>query len=138
MKSQFKSLVLAAVVSSLAGSLTLNAQNERAVAHIPFAFQASHVTLPAGDYNIVETGTNGHFRVSDAAGHGVFVVMIPEGNSKPSNPKLTFLCSGEQRILSQLWTGSGSGYAVTQSSIDKDINRRLGFSAMISVPLTPR
>jgi hypothetical protein len=138
MKSQFTHIVLVTAVSVLAGGLMLSGQDQRSVANIPFAFEASHVNLPAGEYTVAQMNTSGVFRLSDPTGRGVFVVMAPQSAGKPSTPSLTFVCYGSQRILSQIKTESGNGYAVSKSSIEKDLNRRLGFASLVSVALTHR
>ncbi len=138
MKSQFKPIVLAAAASVLFGGLMLSGQNRRSVADIPFAFEASHVSLPAGHYTVSETNTNGMFQIYDSAGHSVFVGMVPQGILETAKPSLTFLCAGNERILSQLTTDSGTEYGVSKSSIERDLNRRLDFSAVISVALKSR
>lgn len=116
----------------------LSGQNQRSVANIPFAFEASHVSLPAGEYSVTEMATAGVFRLSDSAGHGVFVSMVPQDVGDPSKPSLTFRCYGSERILSQIKMESGSAYGVSKSSIEKDLNRRLGFTSLVSVVLEHR
>ena len=138
MKSQFTPIVLAAAASALFGGLMLSGQDRRSVANIPFAFEASHVRLPAGQYTVAETNTYGMFRIYDSDAHSVFVNMAPQNTHEPSNPSLRFLCNGSERILSQIRTDSGTDYAVSKSSIEKDLNRRLDFSALVSVALKSR
>ena len=138
MKSQFTRIVLATAASALFGGLMLSGQDQKSVANIPFAFEASHVNLPAGEYRVTETNSNGMFRLSDSEGHSAFVSMAPLDTSEPSKPSLTFVCYGSQRILSQVRTDSGSSYGVSKSSIEKDINRRLGITTLVSVALTHR
>lgn len=136
MKSQFTPIVLAAAASVLFGGLMLSGQNRNSVADIPFAFEASHVSLPAGHYTVAETSTDGLFRIYDSERHSVFITMAPQGVREPSKPSLTFLCDGSQRILSKLTMDSGTDYAVSKSSIEKDLNRRLDISAVVSVALS--
>lgn len=116
----------------------LSGQDRRSVANIPFAFEASHVSLPAGYYTVAETTTNGTFQIYDSEGHSVFVNMTPQGIRESSKPSLTFLCDGSERILSQVRMGSGTEYAVSKSSLEKDLHRKLDFSAVVSVALKSR
>ncbi|MGA8028642.1 MAG: hypothetical protein WB992_15975 [Bryobacteraceae bacterium] len=120
------------------GSLALTAQDQREVANIPFAFEASHTAMPAGQYTVKETGTRGLFQVYDAKGHGVFLSTASREQGKPENPRLAFRVSGDQHILAQVWTPDGAGYGVSKSSIERDLNRKLEMASLISVRLTPR
>lgn len=138
MKSQFKLMVLSAAVSALLGTQMVSAQDEREVAKIPFAFQASQRSLPAGEYTVAETQTRGLFQVYDMSGHGLFVNMTPDKIEKPNQPKLTFLCDGSRRILTKIQTDSGLTYAVSESAIKKELTRRVQMTAVISVALTHR
>jgi hypothetical protein len=138
MKSQYTRLVLSAAATVLLGTQVVSAQNETEVAKIPFAFQASERTLPAGDYTVAETGTRGVFRVYDGSGENLFVTMVPKDRATPNQPKLTFLCDGNQRILAKIQTESGEAYGMSDSAIAKQLTRRVQMAALVSVALRHR
>lgn len=138
MKSQFTRMVLTAAVSVFLGTQVISAQDEKEVAKIPFAFQASQRTLPAGEYTVSETETRGLFRVSNAIGEGLFVSMGPKGLGTPRHPSLTFLCDGSQRLLTKIQTDSGQNYGISDSAIEKELTHRVHMSAVVSVAMTHR
>jgi hypothetical protein len=137
MKRQLTHILLSTGLA-LIGSLTLSAQDQKEVANIPFAFEASHKAMPAGEYTVAETGTRGMFQVSDNAGHALFVMTTLRDQREESNPRLTFRHAGDQYVLAQIATPNGAEYGVSKSSIEKDLNRKLDMAALISVPLSPR
>ncbi|MBV9155595.1 MAG: hypothetical protein JO097_04990 [Acidobacteriaceae bacterium] len=137
MKRQLTHILLSAGLA-LFGTLMLSAQDQKEVANIPFAFEASHTAMPAGEYTVDETGTRGLFQLSDRSGHSVFMSTLLQNNGKTDNPRLTFRHAGDQYVLAQIATSDGSEYGVSKSSIEKDLNRKLEMAALISVRLTPR
>lgn len=138
MKSQFTTMVLSAAVSVLLGTQMVSAQDEKEVAKIPFAFQASQRTLPAGEYTVAETSTRGLFRVSNTTGNSLFVLMVPKDLANPNHPKLTFLCDGNRRVLASIQTDSGENYGASDSEIEKELTRQVHMSAVVSVALAHR
>lgn len=138
MTHRFTRLILTAGLSALFGSLVLSAQNQKEVANIPFAFQASGQVLPAGEYYVSETSARGVFTVADADGHSLFVASRLDSEEAAGNPRLVFRCYGNERVLGQIWTNNGSGYSIGESSSEKNMRRRLQMAALISVRLTPR
>ena len=131
-------IILTAGLSTLLGAVNLSAQGQREVAEIPFAFHANHKLMPAGKYVVEQKNEIGIFQLRDSAGEAIFVSMIQQDRGKADNPKLTFRCYGNDRVLAQVWTEDGRGYGVSESSIEKDLHRRLDMAALISVRLTPR
>jgi hypothetical protein len=139
MKNQFAKFILTAGISALLGSTVAVAQNQKEVADIPFDFHTAQHTLLAGTYTVAQESTTGTFRISDAEGHSVFVGMHPGKDSDPSNPKLTFVRSGDDYVLEGVsMPGYNSGWEQSQSQIDKELSRKIGLAAMISVPLRSR
>jgi hypothetical protein len=136
MKSQFTRIVLTAGLTMLA-SLSLSAQDRTANAKIPFAFQANQKSLPAGTYGVYRENQSGLFRLSDDDGHSVFV-STSVADAKPNDEgKLTFACAQGTCVLAQLaLPGNALKYARTSSSIEKDIQRKLGMATMVNVRLS--
>ena len=140
MKSQFVRTVLTAGFAALLGSLTLSAQNTES-AKIPFAFQANHTSMPAGDYTITRANELGIFQITSRTGSHSVLVNAPVGLSAKSkaNPHLTFRCYGTNRVLSEIWMpASETGNGRAPSAVEHDLQRKLEMAAMISVPLKSR
>ena len=137
MKSHFSRIVLTAGLALL-GSLSLSAQDRQANAKIPFAFQVNHKSLPAGTYGVYSQGPQaGLFRLADDTGHAIFVSAYPS-DAKPSDEgKLTFACAEGKCVLSQIaLPGSEIQYARSTSSVDSDMQRKLGMATMVHVRLS--
>jgi hypothetical protein len=74
MKLHLTNIILTAGLSALLGSLTLGAQDQRAVANIPFAYHVGQKTLTAGNYTIQKINAPGIFQLRDnQLGHSIFV-----------------------------------------------------------------
>lgn len=140
MKSQFVRIVLSAGLT-LVGSLSLSAQDsKKAVADIPFAFQANHHSYPAGTYSLDKIGANnaGLFILTEESSRNSIFVPAPHmRESMTADPgHLSFTCSGSDCVLSQVWLpGSTIGYVRSDSSVQKDMQRKLGVSTMLNVKL---
>jgi hypothetical protein len=137
MKSQFVRMVLTAGLTVL-GSLTLSAQDKQAVAKIPFAYQANHTSFAAGTYRVDLLNTSGLFQLTDQeSGHSIFVNVPTTKEAKASESgHLVFACYQGDCVLSQIWLpGSDIGYARSDASVDRDMQRKLGMATMISVRL---
>ena len=135
MKHRFTRFILTAGLSALFGSLVLSAQDQKEKANIPFAFQNSDRTLPAGEYTVQETSSRGVLKLSDSEGHAIFVSSYLADTGAPANPRLIFRAYGNEHMLSQVWMDNGSGYSVAESAADKNVRRRLKIATLISVPL---
>lgn len=138
MKRHFTYIILTAGLSALLGSPTLSAQDQIAVAEIPFAFQANDTTLAAGKYFVSQQEALGVIRMRDHAGHGIFVKTYPKDETKVNNPRLTFTCHGENCVLSTVSMPDGMVYAAYKPH-QEDLTRKIGLSANIrSVRMTAR
>ncbi|SRR5579884_266248 len=136
MKSQFVPLVLTAGLVTL-GSLTLSAQNQVETAKIPFAFQANHTALEAGDYKVEQLNNGGTFQLMSSNGHSIFVsVPAKVEGTRNTDPHLTFACYQGNCVLSQIWLPGGDGYVRSDSAVSHDLQRKIGMASMISIRLT--
>jgi hypothetical protein len=139
MTHQFSKFILTAGLSALLGASAAVAQNRAEVADVPFTFHAAQHTFAAGQYTVAEQTASGLFRLSSADGQSVYVSMHPGKASDPEQPKLTFVRQGEEYVLAGLsMPGSIAGWEESQSAMEKDMTRKLGVAAMISVPLKSR
>jgi hypothetical protein len=129
-------MILAAGLSALLGTASLGAQNLREVADVPFTFHAQRQTLPAGTYQVTETGSNGLFRLYSPDRQSIFVGALVPVSANPDKPHLKFACYGGECVLSEIsMPGRETGYQASASQIDRNLHRKLGVAAMISVPL---
>jgi hypothetical protein len=136
MKSQFTRIVLTAGLTVLA-SLSLSAQDKTANAKIPFAFQANQTSLPAGTYGLYRENQSGLFRLADSTGHSVFVPTSAADSKPIDEGKLTFACAEGKCVLSEVaLPGSEFKYARSSSSVEKDMQRKLGIATMVNVRLS--
>jgi hypothetical protein len=140
MKSQLMHIVLSAGLAVL-GSLTLGAQDRSETAKVPFAFHAYQNSFAAGEYRLDRINQSGTFQlISMSDGHSIFVSapLSIEANDY-SEGKLTFACYQGDCALKEIWLpASKTGYARTDSSVEKDLQRKLGLATMINVRLTAR
>lgn len=139
MTHTFSKLVLTAGLSALLGSTAALAQDQRAIAEVPFTFHASQTTLAAGKYTIAEQNSAGLLRLVSAEGHSIYICMHPGKAADPDQPKLTFVHDGDDYVLEGVsLPGNNSAWESSQSSIEKSLSRKLGVAAMVSVPLVAR
>jgi hypothetical protein len=122
------------------GSLTLSAQDKVETAKIPFAFQANHKALAAGDYRVEQLNNAGTFMVRNERGESIFVSVPELIEASPSaQPHLTFACYEGNCVLSQIWMpGSNVAYGRSDAAVNRDLQRRLGMATMIDVRLTAK
>jgi len=138
MRQRLVHILLAAGLSAGLGSATLTAQTMQ-VAHIPFAFYVSNRLMPAGVYSIEQRSQRTIFQINDRAGHNIFVTAPNEANGEKREGRLTFLCSGGECALSQIWTqGAGFGYAIPNWTIADELTRKYLLSSVVNVALKPR
>jgi hypothetical protein len=138
MKSHLVRTLLIAGLT-VAGSLTLSAQNNKSVdAKIPFAFTVNHQAMPAGDYQISEIGVPGTFQLNEYT-QGKSVLTGTSGRpDSPANEKghLTFACYQGGCVLAAIWLPDHSaGYARSARAVDDELQRKLGMATMVNVRL---
>jgi hypothetical protein len=137
----FKKTLMIAGFSALIASQTLSAQHTRLIANVPFSFHAEGRVLPAGNYILVQTTQSGgvfEFVNRDADVAQFMSAQVPK-QSHPKESKLVFARYGNDYILTEISVaGAEHTNGVSKSSIEKNLTRKLGLSAMISVPLHAR
>ncbi len=115
----------------------LPAQTMRLTANIPFEFVTGTQTLPAGDYVVDTTGTDGLVRVwNEKTNDACVVLSIPiSAQSIKPNPEvtLTFHRYGNQYFLSRIWDGYDAiGRKIPMSKAERSLSE----SAMSRPPET--
>ncbi len=136
--AQFTITLAAGLFFSLGGA-TLNAQEQKESADIPFAFQIDSQTYPAGQYSLSKVAnTIAVFDLRDPENHLHFVNARLDKIEEARNPRLVFVCAGNLRILSEIWTDGGQGFIRSQSAIEKSLNHNLQTGTTMSVRATRR
>jgi hypothetical protein len=137
MKRKLNRIMLATTLSALFGSVALMAQS-RETAEIPFDYHVSTKVFPAGKYMVEQLSTPTVFRISDSRGHSVFVSAPCLKAEKPGtdNPRLAFLHSGDDYVLSEIWMPGGvDGATLRQSDIERQLTRKIGVASVVNVAL---
>lgn len=119
---------------------TLAMAQHVAVANIPFPFEANHKAMPAGKYFISQMSNRAVFEVNNWRGDASAVMAgILNTNRDPENGRLTFLKSGDRRILCRIaMPGGATEFGVGPDKLDKVQNRNMRIASMINVPLGKR
>ncbi|MFL6352228.1 MAG: hypothetical protein ACJ74Z_10310 [Bryobacteraceae bacterium] len=135
MKLQLTTIFLTAGLSALLGSSTLNAQSQKAVASIPFAYHVGDKTFSPGKYTIGETQTQGLFLLrQNETGDAIFMPVIDQGTREKDGWKLTFSCYANECSLSQV-SMAGDSYTLRTRPFPRLAKNQLGVVALVSVPL---
>jgi hypothetical protein len=130
MKRHLQNIVLTAGLSVLLGSSTLSAQNRKATANIPFAYQVGHQTLPPGEYTL-KSQMPGVFALQQReTGHSIFMTVVQQSAAQKDAWDLSFSCYAGTCSLAQIRMA-----AEAYNLIAKPPVRAGRVAAMISVPL---
>jgi hypothetical protein len=116
----------------------LAAQSTAQEAVIPFAFVVSNHTMPAGTYRVSRFNQGAVFSLRGPSS-SIFAQLPKNEEGKPQNPSLTFACYGKECVLAKITPpDSDTAYALSQSSIEKNLSHSLGMASMVAVKLSPR
>lgn len=139
MKRTFTTLLMAVGIT-VPFVAHIAAQEPTAVADIPFAFVASHTTLPAGQYKVSQlTPGSPVFLLADDQRHSTVLQLGNLETGAPHKPSLTFSCYGKECVLAKITPpGSITAYALGKSAIEKNLTHKLGMSALVSVKVPVR
>jgi hypothetical protein len=109
MKTTLRNIAMTIGLSAVLGTATLLAQTE-SKANIPFDFQITGKTLPAGQY-LVKLSQENRMLVfrNIETGHSNMVLAHPNKSGTVEEPKLTFLHNGERYTLQSAWFAGVQG-----------------------------
>ena len=109
MKTTLRNIAMTIGLTAILGSAMLFAQSE-SKANIPFDFQITGQTLPAGQYLVKLSQENRTlvFRNMET-GRAAIVQAHPNKSGTMEDPKLTFRHSGDQYKLETAWFAGVSG-----------------------------
>jgi len=115
MKTTLNTIAMTIGLTAVLGSATLFAETA-SKANIPFDFQISGKTVPAGQY-IVKLADDQRMLIfhSVATGRSSMTLVMPSKSGTPETPQLIFRHNGERYTLESAWfTGVQSSFATLQ------------------------
>ena len=134
---KIRNLWIGAGLAALLWSPFLKAQNAE-TATIPFGFSANQISLPAGEYTVAKSGSEGVLQLRNNETRKSVLLAFPVRNEGNAEPKLTFHCYADHCFLAEVWMPGVPGYALWKSSREKEIERGGERLAMTYVPLATR
>jgi hypothetical protein len=133
MKRTFAALVMTFGLGSLFLATPASAQDNPAVADVPFSFVVSGKTLPAGQYNIAQIGMGAStFRLQDKRGESILTKVGTPETGNPLQPSVTFRRAGGEWVLVRI-TPPDSLNAYSFES--KQSKQSMRLAAMVSINL---
>jgi hypothetical protein len=120
MKTTLRNIAMTIGLTAVLGSASLFAETA-SKANIPFDFQVSGRTVPAGQY-IVRPSTDGHLLVflNVATGRSAMTLVQRSTSGTMEEPILTFRHSGEEYRLESAWfAGVAGGYSTLPGKRDR-------------------
>ena len=137
-----KRFFLAAGMLTVLACINIYAQiSELAIARgsVPFEFQISNVTLPAGDVQISEMGNHLLKIYSFSGRRGVLVLTSPATHhgQVPGTASLQFSVYGSEHFLTNIWSAdTRDGLAVPKTMRERELARRTPLTRTDEVALT--
>ena len=131
MKTTLRNIAMTIGLTAVLGSASLFAQNE-SKANIPFDFQITGKTMPAGQY-IVKLASNHQMLAFQnvATGRTSMLLVLQSKSGMLETPVLIFRHSGERYTLESAWfAGVKGGYSALPGTRDRADNER-GMVTMI-------
>src|SRR5512133_76661 len=93
-------------------------------ANIPFSFTVGKTMLPAGEYRVNNSGTEGVLLIAaeESSQRGLIRTLGVEANNRSSETKLIFRRHGNQYFLSQIWVkNESSGREIPRTRTEKEL-----------------
>jgi hypothetical protein len=125
MKTTLRNIAMTIGLTAVLGTATLFAQTE-SKANIPFDFQITGQTLPAGQY-LVKLNQDNRMLVfrSMVTGHSTMAQAHPYKSGTMEEPKLVFLHKGDRYTLETAWfAGIQGGYGPPHGKSDRADSER--------------
>ena len=120
MKTTLSTIAMTIGLTAVLGTATLFAQTA-SKANIPFDFQITGQTMPAGQYSVKLANSSRMLTFRNVAtGLTTVVLAQPSETGTMEEGKLIFLHSGERYMLQSAWfAGVRNGYGVPQGKRDR-------------------
>lgn len=107
---------------ALLAAVCLPAAAQELHVNVPFNFVANGKTLPAGEYTVQRTFSDGNAwsLIGDHDSAMVLIGTVQSVNT-PHNPSLVFLQQGGQYSLTQIWSSQFLGRDVMRSHVKQTV-----------------
>ena len=107
----------------VAACLPAAAQTEQLRLNIPFDFIVKGKTLPAGQYIVKRLGTidDSVWTLQSEQAAAMFLTYPVESRNVSHSPSLTFLRTGDQYSLLQIWDGQHFGRELLRSNVKQTV-----------------
>jgi len=140
MKTEFRNFLMGAGITVMLWAPFLKADENLAVAKIPFDFQVNQTTLSAGTYTVIMDSNIVTLRLrNDNTGKSI-LVMPPgrDARTGTSKPRLSFHQYGDRYFLSGIYTEGNPGYTMNKGSREREMEHGGATVAMAYVPMEHR
>jgi hypothetical protein len=128
MKSLTNNMMIAAAALVVAAGV---AQAQTIKAEVPFSFRAARTVMPAGEYWVSASISNGGIRIVRLTNmdthRSILAVPFEAQDRKPGSAEtsLTFECGGTHCALVQLAPGNGQAYSFQPPKLGRDEDTRV-------------
>jgi hypothetical protein len=113
-------IACALAIGSLASTQTASAQSNVIKVTIPFTFQTTSQTLPAGTYRVHRVSADVIRLEGPGKASGLVMMYAASKNKAPDHGMLVFDRTGDSYYLRQVWTaGSTTGLECQKSRAEK-------------------
>src|SRR5882724_8754443 len=131
MKTELRNFVMGAGLTVMLWAPLLKAEENLAVAKIPFAFQVNQTSLPAGTYMVIMDGNMSTIRLRNE-NTGKSIMLMPPGRetNTSSTPRLSFRQYSDHYFLSGIYTNGNPGYTLNKGSLERELERSKSAVAM--------
>ena len=119
MRKSVLPLALATCIALLATGVTMAQSDTVLRAQVPFGFEASGMTLPAGEYQIRWNLLNATIELQGEDRKGILLLANPAYDRNNKTPRLVFNRYGNKYFLSEIWTIYDTGRVLPISRHEK-------------------
>lgn len=97
------------------------AASEELRCRIPFRFSVNKATPPPGTYRVDVDPEQGMVELRDM-GHAAFALGVPFDEARVRDAKLVFHRYGDQYVLREVWTGTGTGRELPEPRRENELS----------------
>ena len=139
MKTNFRNFLMGAGLTAMLWAPLLKAEENLAVAKIPFDFQVNQTSLPAGTYAVIMDGNMATIRLRNE-NTGKSIMLMPPGRetNTSSTPRLCFRQYSDHYFLSGIYTTGNPGYTLNKGSLERELEHSKPAVAMAYVAMESR
>ena len=139
MKTNFRNFLMGAGLTAMLWAPLLKAEENLAVAKIPFDCQVNQTSLPAGTYMVIMDGNMSTIRLRNE-NTGKSIMLMPPGRetNTSSTPRLSFRQYSDHYFLSGIYTNGNPGYTLNKGSLERELEHSKAAVAMAYVAMENR